>query len=65
VILGILTLVGFGMYARAKGEASYVKHIVDSALVDIAAVKTSLDKIDTRLAKNLSEIAERLRRIEK
>jgi len=65
VVLGILTLVGFAMYARARGENAYVKHIVDSALVDIAAVKTSLDKIDTRLAKNLSDIAERLRRIEK
>lgn len=62
-VFGVLSIVFFSMYTRVKGETAYIKRMVNSSLVDIASIETSLSRLDTKLAKNLSDVVEKLKKV--
>ncbi|MEM2849112.1 MAG: hypothetical protein QXI36_02410 [Candidatus Bathyarchaeia archaeon] len=63
IVLGVLSIVFISMYTRARGETAYIKRVVSSSLVDMASIETSLSRLDTKLARNLSDVVEKLKKV--
>jgi len=63
ILLGALSIVFLSMYTRARGETAYIRRVVNSSIVEMASIETSLSRLDVKLAKNLSDIVEKLKKV--